>query len=236
MSGRARFYRDVAVACPSEGGGYLVLLDGKQVRTPAGAILVLPNLALADAVAEEWRAQGEKIRPATMTLTKLANTAIDRIAADKREAEAQILAFANSDLICYRADAPAELVARQSATWDPLIDWVSGTYDAKFKTGEGIAFVEQPQDAVLAIGHALASRQAFELAGMLAAAMLTGSAVLALALADGRLEAEAAFAASQIDAIFQLECWGRDSEADAALAGKQSELVATARFLDLLRA
>lgn len=236
MSGRARFYRDVAVACPSEGGGCLVLLDGKQVRTPAGAILVLPTRALADAVAEEWRAQREKIRPATMTLTKLANTAIDRIAADKHGAEAQILAFANSDLICYRADAPAELVARQRAAWDPLIDWVSGAYDAKFKTGAGIAFVEQPQDTVLAIGHALASRRAFELAGILAAAMLTGSAVLSLALADGRLEAEAVFAASHLDAIFQLERWGRDAEADAALASKQSELLETARFLGLLRA
>jgi chaperone required for assembly of F1-ATPase len=236
MSGRARFYRDVAVACLSEGGGYLVLLDAKQVRTPAGAILVLPTRALGDAVAEEWLAQGEKIQPATMRLTKLANTAIDRIAPDTREAEAQILAFATSDLVCYRAHTPVELVARQREAWDPLIDWVSQAYDAKFKTGEGIAFVEQPQDAVLAIGRALASRHAFELAGMLATAMLTGSAVLSLALADGRLEAEAAFAASQLDAIFQLERWGRDSEAEAALAGKQSELVATARFLDLLRA
>jgi chaperone required for assembly of F1-ATPase len=227
-----RFYREVTLG--KQDDGYSILLDGKPVKTPLGRTLVLPQRTVADAIAEEWRAQGENIRPATMLLTKLANTALDCVAEDPREAANQILAFAKSDLVCYRAESPAELVARQRETWDSLLDWLTATHDSNLKTGTGIAFIEQPEDAIQALERVIASRNAFELAGLQNATALLGSAVIALALADERLEPEAAFAAAQLDAIFQAERWGRDSEAESVSANTLSELVETVRFLRLL--
>jgi len=230
MNGVRRFYREVSV-----GGGKAVLLDGRPVKTPLGARLALPTPALAEAIAAEWSEQGEKLRPETMLLTKLANTAIDNVAADMQGARKQILAYAGSDLVCYRAEEPPELVARQKDAWDPLLDWLEQAHGARLKTANGIVFVEQPAEAILAIENALAQYDAFAMAGLLNAASLCGSAVLALALAAERLDAEAAFAASQLDTIFQAERWGWDSEAEAKARCAQEELVQTARFLRLLR-
>ena len=240
MNGRSRFYRDVAVAESRPAGtesapGYSILLDGKTAMTPSRAALLLPTQALAEAIAEEWRAQGEKIHPATMLLTRLANTAIDRTANNRLEAETQILAFAKSDLVCYRAETPAELVARQREAWDPLLEWLMHDYGARLRTSTGIVFVEQPPEAMRALEDALARRGAFELTGLLSAATLCGSAVLAFALADRQLTAEAASAASQIDAIFQSERWGKDREAEEKSLSKQSELIGITRFMHLLK-
>jgi chaperone required for assembly of F1-ATPase len=236
MNGRSRFYRDVTVAeSHSPAPGYSILLDAKTAMTPSGKALILPTRALAEAVADEWRAQGEKILPATMLLTRLANTAIDRTAENRRETETQILALAKSDLVCYRAETPAELVARQHEVWDPLLEWLMRVYGARLVTSTGIAFVEQPHEALRALEDALARRGDFELTGLLSAATLCGSAVLALALADGLLAAEAAFATSQIDAIFQSERWGKDMEAEERFLSKQAELIGIARFMRLLQ-
>ncbi len=221
---RARFYRDVTV--DRAGEAYRVLLDGKPIRTPAGAPFLLPNENLAQAVAEEWRAQGEKLSVESMPLTKLANTAIDRVAANRAAWIEQILAFAKSDSVCYRAASPQELAARQSAQWDRLLL-------LQFHTATGIGFVEQPSEAVAALGRALAGRDDFALAAINAAATLTRSAIIALAFSEGRLDADEAFAAAELDEIYQAEKWGRDEQALIQSRSKATELTNIARFFRL---
>ncbi len=240
---RKRFYRDVLVFRPSlaiagggrAGEGYLILLDRKTVNTPAGAPLLLPNLALAEAVAEEWRAQGEKIRPESMVLTRLAHIAIDRVARDRNVAVDQILAFSRSDLVCYRAGAQTELADRQTRAWDPLLQWADSVHGAKLKTGSGVAFIEQPEEAVHALESAIAAHDNFVLAGLNAAASLCGSAIIALALAEGRLDAGAAFEAAHADEIYQSERWGKDHEAAAKADKERTELFGIARIFELRR-
>ncbi len=231
MSLRDRFYKEVGVA----GEGYAILLDGKPVKTPAGRALLLPLRALADAVAEEWRAQGPKLVPASMLLTKLANTAIDRVGTNRSLAIEQILGFAKSDLICYRAESPPDLVARQSEQWDRLIEWAKTRHGAALKTATGIAFVEQPKEALGALMRAVAAHDDFTLAGLHAAATLAGSAIIALAMSQGWLTAEEAFAASELDNIYQAETWGRDGEAGRKADAKVTELTEIAQFFKFLR-
>jgi chaperone required for assembly of F1-ATPase len=226
---QTRFYRDVSVE--KAGETYRILLDGKPIRTPAGGALLLPNDALAQAVAEEWREQGEKLKPESMPLTKLANTAIDRVAANRDVVIEQILAFAKSDLVCYRAAAPQDLVARQAAQWDPLLQWAHERCGAQFQTAACIAFVEQPPEAVAALGRALRTHDDFALCALNAAAALTGSAIIGLALSEGRLDADEAFTASQLDEMYQAEKWGQDPEALIQSRSKAVELTNIARFL-----
>jgi chaperone required for assembly of F1-ATPase len=238
VSARRRFYREVTVnAVPTgEGGcaGYSVLLDGKPVRTPAGAVLVLPTAMLAEAIAREWGEQGDTLRPEAMVLTKLANTAIDRIGPNRHEAIAQILAFAKSDVLCYRAETPKELVERQKQEWDPILQWAETRYGAALVCGAGIAFIEQSPTALAALQRAMAALDDFILAGLYSATPLLGSAVIALALLDGRLAAGQAFAAAHLDEIHQVERWGQDSEAQELQANKIKELSEMARFFILL--
>jgi chaperone required for assembly of F1-ATPase len=233
MATRSRFYRDVSIA--SQGQGYRVLLDGKPIHTPAGAELAIPTHALAEAIAEEWRSQGEKVRPDTMILTKLANTAIDRVAVHRRTAITQILSFARSDLLCYRAEAPKALVALQHRVWDPILDWARDRYGATLVCGAGIGFVEQAQEPLAALERAIDEYDSFGLSGLQAAATLLGSAVIALALAEQHLSAEEAFAAAQLEENYQADKWGRDFEAEKRRASKQAELVEIARFLESVR-
>jgi chaperone required for assembly of F1-ATPase len=235
VSLRARFYREVSVGEPQGNeAGYRVLLDGRTIRTPLGSTLSLPTRAAAEAIAEEWRAQGESIRPETMTLTKLANTAIDRIANAPEEARVEILAFAKSDLLCYRAEFPSGLVASQSAAWDPLLDWIVAAHGARFKTVTGIVHVDQPEQAITAIETALAGLGAYELAACAFAASCLGSAVLALALMEKRINAEEALAASQLDALYQAERWGEDEEARIAREAVKKDIAAAGLFLRLI--
>ncbi len=224
-----RFYKEVAV-----GEGLHILLDGKPVKTPRRAALALPKRALADAIAEEWRAQGEEIVPTKMPLTKLANTAIDRVVWCEAEIAAQVLAYAN-DLLCYRAEAPADLVARQTAQWDPLLDWAAEHTGARLTTAAGIIHIAQPKDAVAAYSDALARFDPYVLTALHAAATLCGSLVLALALAERRLEAEEAFALSQLDERYQAEKWGVDEEARKRSEAMAAELDAAVRFMRLAR-
>lgn len=226
-----RFYKDVSVA--EEGGVYSILLDGKLVKTPVKNALAVPTHALADAIAEEWRAQNEIIDTQSMPLSALAMGAIDS-AADARADQA--LAFAKSDLLCYRAAEPAELVARQAAAWDALLDWAAERYDARLAVATGIVFVDQPPDALAALERAMQGRGAFHLTAIHSTAAITGSLVLALALAEGHLNAAEAFAASRIDEAFQAEKWGADAEAEARAARLSGELAAIERFLRALDA
>ncbi len=232
MVSPARFYKDVSVSPRDNGFG--VLLDGKPIRTPAGAALVIPARALADAVAEEWRSQGDKLRLETMILTKLANTAADRVTADRLTAIAEILAFARSDLLCYRADAPATLVALQVRTWDPLLEWARERYGAVLACGTGIGFVEQDTEALAVLERAVDEYDSFRLCGVQSAATLLGSTVIALALADGKLSTDEALGAAQLDENYQAAKWGLDFEAEKRRENLKAELVAITGFLQAL--
>jgi chaperone required for assembly of F1-ATPase len=225
-----RFYKDVQVSAAD--GRYAVLLDGRAIKTPKRAVLALPTKSLAEAVAEEWRAQGEEVNPLAMHLTKLANTAIDRVHGRESEVVEQILAYAN-DLLCYRAASPADLAARQEAEWGPLLGWAAERFGARLQTGEGVMHFAQPGEAMAALRRAVEAYDPFLFAAQYAAASMLGSLVLMLALAEGRLTAETAFALSQLDERYQAERWGEDEQASARAAGLLAELKAVERFLRL---
>ena len=224
-----RFYREVSLS-----EDFCVLLDGKPVRTPRRAKLALPTRALGEAVGAEWRAQGDKVDPFSMPLTKLANTAIDRVVGHEEETAAQVLSYVN-DLLCYRAATPAELVARQTAHWNPLLDWAAQRHGAWLNTGSLIIHIDQPAESVEALRRALSGYEAFALTALHSAATICGSLVLALALAEERLDAQEAFALCQLDERFQAEKWGVDGEAAKRSAALARELDAAARFLALTR-
>jgi len=229
-----RFYRDCSVL--GEEDGFVIALDGRQVRTPAKARLLLPNPALADAVAAEWRAQTEVIDPQTMPYTRLASTAIDRIATRREEVIDEIAAYAESDLLCHHAEAPADLAARQLSVWQPLLDWLAERHGASLAATVGIVPLRQPQTALDAVRDAVAAFDDMAMAGLHLATTALGSVVLALALADRRLEAEEAFAASTLDETYQMETWGEDAEAAARRAAVRADVLAAAAFLSLCRA
>jgi chaperone required for assembly of F1-ATPase len=224
-----RFWKDVSV--DAERG---VRLDGKSLRTPGRAPLLLPTPALAEAVAEEWRAAGETVDPRAMPLTGLANAAIDRIAPDPAAFAAGLAAYGESDLLCYRADEPEELAARQRAAWDPLLDWARGRYDVHFEIVAGIMHRAQPPATLARLGEAVAAQGAFELAALSPIVTISGSLVAALALVEGAADAEAVWRAALVDEDFQADRWGRDPLAEAAAAVRRQDFDAGVRLLGLL--
>ena len=226
-----RFYTDAAIA--ADGPPFAVLLDGRAVRTPAKAHLALPTVALASAVAEEWAAQGERIDPATMPLTRIANTALDGVAQHAAAVRSEIAAFAGSDLLCYRADAPAELAALQEATWGPVLAWANDRLGVQFAVTTGLMPIEQPGPAVSAVDAALAPLGPLPLAAMHVATSLTGSAILALALLDGHLDAGACWRTAHLDEDWQIERWGPDAEAAARRERGWRDMQAAARVIAL---
>jgi chaperone required for assembly of F1-ATPase len=227
-----RFYRQVSLAALAD-GGHEVRLDGRPLRTPAKAALRLPALALAEAVAAEWAAQGEEIEPQSMPITRLANSAIDRVAAHRAEVVDQVAGFAATDLVCYRAATPQELAERQKAAWDPLLAWAGAELGAVLRTTSGVVPVAQEAGALAALRAPIEACDNFALAGLHGVVTAAGSLVIGLALAHGRLEVEAAWVASQVDEAFQIERWGEDEEATKARAALKSALYDAARFLDL---
>jgi chaperone required for assembly of F1-ATPase len=230
--GRKRFYEAVSVsgAAPA----FRVLLDGRTVRTPAKGELAVPTRALAEALAAEWEAQGERIDPAGMPLTRLVNSAIDGVAGREAEVRTDIATYAGSDLLCYRAEGPAELARHQAEAWDPVLAWAQAALGARFVLGQGIVPVAQPQTAVAAVEGALASLDAFALAAHHVIVTLTGSALLALAHSRGRLTAEEAWAAAHVDEDWQVRQWGEDAEAKARRESRWAEMQAASRLLALL--
>lgn len=228
-----RFYRDVATA--ESDGGLVVHLDAQPIRTPAKALLILPNAALAAAVADEWRAQEKVIDPVTMPLTRLANTAIDRIAGRRDAVVDEIVAYGGSDLLCYRTDRPDGLVARQATAWQPLLDWAAERYGARLEIVVGVTHEAQPAAALTALRQAVDGCTDMELAALHSATAATGSLIIALALAEARIDVEAAFAASQVDESFQAERWGEDAEEAARCAELRADLASVVAFLGLCR-
>jgi chaperone required for assembly of F1-ATPase len=230
---RNRFYKEVSV--DTADGLHRVLLDGKPIKTPGGAILALPTSALAQAIADEWQAQETTIQPHAMLLTKLANTAIDRVAPNPANAREQLLSIAKSDVVYYRADAPSALVQHQALVWDPLMAWVQERFGASLRSANALTFIGQERSAIDALSSALSKHNAFSLAALYAAASLCGSLVVALALAEEKLDSEAAFAAANLDKIYQAERWGWDPNETAKTVAERAELNQISRFLELLR-
>jgi chaperone required for assembly of F1-ATPase len=227
-----RFYRDAIVA--AVGDGFAVTLDGKPLRTPNRNELVAPNRALAEAMAAEWRAQPGKIEPRLLPLTRLANAAIDLVAARHASIVAETAKYAETDLVCYRAAHPPELVARQARNWQPLLDWAAERYGALTVT-TGIQPLAQPAESLAAFAAAVARYRAMELIALRLATATSGSLVIALALIEERLDADAAFAAAELDESFQIENWGADSEQMKRRAGLKEDLALAARFAALLK-
>ena len=229
-----RFYKDVSVAS-AEDGGFAVLLDGRSIRTPAKRKLVVSERSLADALAEEWAAQKETVDPATMPMTRIVNTALDAVGERMGEVADDIAAFAGSDLLCYRADAPEALTLRQAAAWDPPLAWAEKTLGAKLGVETGIVHREQPPAAIASVRSALDRFDAIGLAALHVMTTLTGSAVLALAHAEGALTAEDAWAAATVDERWQSEQWGLDDEAEVRAGLRRAEFMAASRCLACLR-
>jgi chaperone required for assembly of F1-ATPase len=228
-----RFYTEAAATGTAAPFG--VALDGRPVRTPARAALTLPTASLAHAIAAEWAAQDGAINPRTMPLTGLANAAIDRVTPDPASFAARLAAYAESELLAYRADGPESLVARQAALWDPWLAWAAAAHDARFRLITGILHAPQPAETLAAISAAFAALDPFRLVALDPVVTITGSAVLGLAVLAGKLEADAAYDLGHLDQIWQAEQWGDDPLAAAAEATRRADLAAAVRFLGLLQ-
>jgi chaperone required for assembly of F1-ATPase len=228
MNPAKRFWTEVTIE------NRTVRLDGRTLKTPARAELRLPTDALAAMIAEEWRSVDGAIDPKTMPLSGLANAAIDRIAPDTFAFAAGLARYAESDLLCYRADHPVELTARQGEAWDPPLDWARGRYDVDFVVTAGIFHVDQPAETVKRLSTVVAARDAFHLAGLSPLITLSGSLVLGLALAEGAMTEEACWQAAELDQLWQAEQWGEDALATQAHENKRYDFRAAARFLALL--
>jgi chaperone required for assembly of F1-ATPase len=215
-------------------GGWTIELEGRPVRTPARELLTLPTARLAEAIAVEWNDVGETVDPRAMPLTGLANAAIDRVAPDRQVFAAGLAKYAEGDLACYRAEGPCELVERQAESWDALLSWARRRFDVDFRTTSGILHVDQPAATVEQLSHAVAALEAFHLAGLSPLVTIGGSLIAALAILEGGFSVEDAWRAVSLDERWQLEQWGSDAEAEAALENRRSDFFAAARFLDLL--
>jgi len=228
---RKRFYEDVSVA--EEGAAFHVLLDGRTVKTPGKVNLAFRTRDLADAVAEEWAAQGEKINPHAMPLTQIACTAIDRVGPHRDETEELVAKFAESDLVCYRAEQPADLVKRQHDCWQPSLDWLKSEYGIALVTTSGLMAVVQPEESLQKFKKLVASFDDHELAAFAVLAQAMGSVVLGLSVTHKFMSGEDAAAAAQIDETFQFELWGSDREAEQRLRDLRQEVFDAERYLTL---
>src|SRR3954447_16299886 len=234
---RARFYKAATVG---EGpGGYAVLLDGRPVRTPARRHLAAPARVLAEALAVEWDAQKDRVDPAVMPLTRLANSIIDGVAPAPRPVAAEIEKYLGTDLLFYRAATPAGLIASQQQHWDPIVDWARENFGAHFTLTEGIVHVAQPEAAIAAAVRAIPtgadSKAAWRLGAISVVTTLTGSALLALALAAGRLTTDAAWTAAHVDEDWNMQFLGRDDVILTRRAYRFAEMQAAAMVLSVLR-
>jgi chaperone required for assembly of F1-ATPase len=229
-----RFYQ--TASSRAEASGHGVVLDGKPIRSPAGKPFLLPTASLADAIAAEWQAQGEQVKPATMPLMQLAATAIDQVAVDPAPVVKSVAGFAVTDLVCYRAESPRSLFERQEQLWQPLVDWVRLHYDAPLIVVAGVMPRPQPPEALRAIEAAVAVLDPFRLTALASATGAAGSIVLGLALLEGRLSAAEVHDLSLLDETYQIERWGVDEEAARRQADLKIEIEAAERFLALLSA
>ncbi|MGK2909799.1 MAG: ATP12 family chaperone protein [Sphingobium sp.] len=229
-----RFYKQVDTKAAD--GGWQIALDGRIVRTPARAFLLLPTAILADAVVAEWDAQGDDLDPLTMPATGFANAAIDQIGPNKQEFAANIARYAETDLLCYRAEGPAPLASRQAAEWDPWLEWARRRYDVAFHTTTGIVHVAQPSETLARLSQAVSAYDAFKLAPLSTLVTLTGSLILGLAVMDADADPDIVWNAAELDAIWQAELWGQDAQAQALAAAHRREFDAAVAFCRMVKA
>ncbi len=229
-----RFWTD-ATARPVA-GGWGIWLDERQVRTPAKAPMVVPSVALATAIAAEWQAQTGEIDPLSMPLTRAANAAIDKVAAQFDEVAELIAAYGASDLLCYRAEGPEALAARQAAAWDPVLDWAEQRFGAPLNRGTGVVPVSQPVASLDALAREVRSLSNFTLTALHEFVGLSGSLVLGLAVLHGHLAPQRAWQISRIDESWQAELWGVDEEAAEAAERKAAEFMSAHNFIKLIAA
>jgi chaperone required for assembly of F1-ATPase len=229
---RKRFYAGASVGDASEEGGFPVLLDGKPVMTPRRRALAAPMPELAAQIAAEWNAQGERIDPAQMPLTRLANAAIDTVAEARAAVADEVAKYLGSDLVCYRAEGPAGLVERQAQAWDPVLAWAHEALGARFVQVQGVVFSAQPAEAIEATRAAIPS-DIWRLAAVASVSGLTGSTLLALALAAGAHDAKTVWTAAHVDEDWQMAQWGRDAETLERRALRHAEFQAAATVLKL---
>lgn len=226
-----RFWTEARV---EEGaGGFTVTLDGRAVKTPAKAPLVVPTRAMAEAIAAEWDAQTGKVDPATMPVTRAANSAIDKVTVQFDEVVGLLSDYGGTDLLCYRAEGPIELVARQAEGWDPVLDWAASALNAPLVVTQGVVFVAQDPDVLARLRARVAALDPFRLTAFHDLVAISGSLVLALAVIDGWLPAEAAWQLSRIDETWQAELWGTDDEAQKAEAVRHADFLQAERFYRL---
>lgn len=229
-----RFYKGVTTVAGAE--GWHIELDGRPVRTPSRSLLTLPTAGLAQAVADEWDAQGEVVTPYAMPFTGLANAAIDQVAPNRVSFAAGIAAYGQSDHLCYRAETPAALVAKQATAWDPLLDWAQARYDVAFRVTQGITHVVQQPETLRRLSAAVEAFDPFTLAGLSTLVALSGSLVCGLAVVDGDYDTDAVWQAAEIDEAWQVDQWGEDAEAAARSARRAHDFSTARAFCTMTRA
>jgi chaperone required for assembly of F1-ATPase len=230
-----RFYEVAGTKVLEDGVGVSVELDGRPVRTPAKHILALPNVELAEVIANEWAAQGEEVKPDSMPFMRLACTAHDHVRDTLAERAAEAARYAETDLVCYRVEQPSGLVARQRETWDPLLKWMEEQYSCRFEVTDTTLAIAQPPETLARIRAVVDEHDEWTLTALLNVVRPAGSLVIGLALMEQRLSVEEAWAASQIEETWQIEHWGEDEEATERRDGLRAELVNAARLFGLLR-
>ncbi len=228
----ARRFWEAASAEPVD-AGFAIALDGRMVRTPGKALLVVPRRALAEAIAAEWDAQGEKIDPGTMPFTRMANSAIDKVTPQRRAVVEHLAAFADTDLLCYRAESPAALVARQAAVWDPYLDWAGQALGARLEPRAGVVHRPQSPAALARLRDHVEALEIFELTAFHDLVELAGSLVLAFATIHSLRSVTQIWEASRLDESWQIEQWGVDEEAQEAEKIRAESFSAAKRFYDL---
>ncbi|MEM6678237.1 MAG: ATP12 family protein [Pseudomonadota bacterium] len=227
-----RFWTQTRVAAVE--GGFELRLDTRPIRTPGKRALILPTATLAEAMAAEWEAQGETVDPRSMPVTRSANTAIDRVAPERAAVVGTVAAYGETDLLCYRAPHPDRLIARQAAVWDPLLDWAAEAYGARLQPAAGVMFSAQDPEATARLRAAVETRDAWALTALHELVTLSGSLVIGLAVAEGRLSPDEGWAASRVEEDWNIAEWGEDAEAAAQAARREADFHEAARFLMLL--
>ncbi|WP_375230007.1 ATP12 family chaperone protein [Roseobacter sp. S98] len=228
-----RFWTSADVA--EQDGGFSILLDTRPVKTPAKQALTVPTAAMAQAIADEWNAQEEAIDPRTMPFTRTANAAVDKVAAQHAEVAQMLAGYGDSDLLCYRADSPESLVARQSAEWDPWLDWAEDTLGARLAPRTGVMHAPQDPAALERLGVRVYGLTSFELAAFHDLVSLSGSLILGFGAALGQRPAEEIWEISRLDENWQAEEWGRDEEAEAVAAIKRADFLHAKQVFDLVQ-
>lgn len=226
-----RFYKEVSVK--TEGGLFQVCLDERIIKTPMKSTLAVGSAALAEAIAEEWSSQGEEIDSEAMIFTKLANTAIDRVATRRDDILSELVSYGGNDLLCYRASEPASLVAKETEVWDPFLNWFKETYDIRLALAAGVIHVAQEAAELDKLSSLYEKQDEFALTALHNMTTMTGSALLPLALLLGDWGPDAIWKAAHVEEDFQIERWGEDEEAQKRRKKRHEEFLLTHRFYEL---